>query len=208
MKVRKKGSKRGSYKKGEDRKDTILDAAYNLLINSGYYNLSLRKIADSAGISIGNLQYYFPSKDMLVEAMLDRVIQGYLDSFIEIRRHGTPQEQFLAIIEEVITDLGTKHTTVFFPELWSLSNHQKGVTKAMDAMYDRYRQVLVDIICDMNPALSADQARRLALFISSSIEGHTVFIGYRKPWNKETGNLVKMAQQSFLWLVMEGEIPA
>jgi AcrR family transcriptional regulator len=203
----KKQAKQGSYQKGKDKRQNVLEVAADVLIESGYHNFSMRKVADAAGIRLGNLQYYFPSKEKLVKAMLDHALSSYLDAFVEIRRHGTPEEQFLAVIDQVLNDLNKKRTTVFFPEVWSLSNHEKGVTQAMDEMYENYRKVLADIIGEVNPALSALQARRLALFISASIEGHTIFIGYRKPWTKETANIIHIAKQSFLWLVMQGDIP-
>lgn len=203
----KRQAKQGSYQKGKDKRQDVLEAAVDLLIESGYHNFSMRKVADAAGIRVGNLQYYFPSKAKLVKAMLDHALSSYLDAFVEIRRHGTPEEQFLTIIDQVLNDLNKKRTTVFFPEVWSLSNHEKGVTQAMDAMYENYRKVLADIICEINPALSDLQARRLALFISASIEGHTIFIGYRKPWKKETTNIIHIAKQSFLWLILQGDIP-
>ncbi|MBE9539314.1 MAG: TetR/AcrR family transcriptional regulator [Proteobacteria bacterium] len=203
----KKQAKQGSYQKGKDKRQDVLEVAAELLIESGYHNFSMRKVADAAGIRLGNLQYYFPSKAKLVKAMLDHALSSYLDAFVEIRRQGTPEEQFLAVIDKVVNDLSKKRTTVFFPEVWSLSNHEKGVTQAMDEMYENYRKVLADIIGEVNPALSALQARRLALFISASIEGHTIFIGYRKPWTKETANIIHIAKQSFLWLIMQGDIP-
>ena len=204
----KKKARQGSYKKGEDKRQHVLEAAADLLIESGYHNFSMRKVADAAGIRLGNLQYYFPSKEKLVKAMLDNALSQYLEDFFEIRQQGTPEEQFLTVINHVVFDLNRKRTTVFFPELWSLSNHEKGVTKSMDEMYENYRKVLTDIIGEVNPKLSLQQCRRLALFVSASLEGHTIFIGYRKPWKKETANIVDMASQSFLWLVRHGDIPA
>lgn len=200
-------ARQGAYKKGRDKRLQVLEAAADLLIESGYHNFSMRKVADAAGIRLGNLQYYFPSKEKLVKAMLDNALSRYLDDFFEIRQQGTPEEQFLTVIKHVVFDLNSKRTTVFFPELWSLSNHEKGVTKSMDDMYEDYRRVLADIINEINPELSRAQARRLALFISASLEGHTIFIGYRKPWKKETANIVVMASQSFLWLIKHGDIP-
>ena len=197
----------GAYKKGKDKRNQILDVARDLLIDEGYHNFSLRKVAEKAGIRVGNLQYYFPAKSDLVKAMLDHVIKDYLQDFDDIRGSGTPEQQFIAVIEDVVTDLNTRKTTVFFPELWSLSNHEKGITRSMDNMYQRYREVLVEIVAEINPALSEAQCQRLALFFTSSVEGHTIFIGYRKPWRRETQNIVSMATQSFLWLVKHGEIP-
>lgn len=204
MKAKTKG---GGYQKGKDRRVQILDSARSLLIESGYHNFSLRKVAENSGIRVGNLQYYFPTKEDLVRALLDLVIAQYVEEWIELRRHGSPEQQFLAIIEDVILDLNTKQTTVFFPEIWSLSNHEKNLTRAMDNMYETYRKVLAEVIGEMNPALSATQAHHLALFISASIEGHTMFIGHRKPWKKETQNVLTMAKQSFVWLIYNGNIP-
>ncbi|MBR9910086.1 MAG: TetR/AcrR family transcriptional regulator [Gammaproteobacteria bacterium] len=198
----------GSHAKGQKRFDKIVECALQLLIERGYHNFSMRKVADAAGISIGNLQYYFPCKDALVEAMLDNTLQAYNELFNEIRHRGTPRQQFIELVTAVTRDLGTRKTTVFFPEVWSLSNHEQAVTGMMDAMYDNYRHIVSDIILEINPQLSAAQASRLALFFTCSIEGHTVFIGYKKPWNKETDNIANIATQSFLWLIEHGEIPA
>jgi len=159
------------------------------------------------GIRLGNLQYYFPTKDSLVESLLDRAIQAYVEDFEQLRQQGTPREQFKAIVREVLTDLGTRETTLFFPELWSLSNHEDNITRLMDDMYAKYRRVLGEVIADLNPRLAPAQVQRLALFISCSMEGHTVFIGHQKPWRAETDNIIEMATQSFLWLIESGEIP-
>lgn len=202
-----KTQKNGVYQKGKSRINEILDAATRLVIDSGYHNFSMRKVADAAGIKLGNLQYYFPSKAMLVSAMLDRAIQVYLDEFDEIRTHGNPKEQFLALIEHVTNDLTSKHTTQFFPELWSLSNHEKDITVYMDQMYGKYRKILGAVIAEVNPKLNAKQVEKLALFISASLEGHTIFIGYKKPWTGEVDNIIHMASQSFLWLIEHGDIP-
>ncbi len=64
------------YTKGERRIKIILEAAEQLLIDSGYHNFSMRKVATKAGVSVGNLQHYFHSKDKLMEAILDQVIQN------------------------------------------------------------------------------------------------------------------------------------
>ena len=127
----------GAYKKGKDKRNQILDVARDLLIDEGYHNFSLRKVAEKAGIRVGNLQYYFPAKSDLVKAMLDHVIKDYLQDFDNIRGTGTPEQQFIAVIEDVVTDLNTRKTTVFFPELWSLSNHEKGITRSMAVDMER-----------------------------------------------------------------------
>ena len=193
--------------KGERRIKIILEAAEQLLIDSGYHNFSMRKVATKAGVSVGNLQYYFPSKDKLLEALLDHVIQNYLDTFLLFRGQYTPKEQFIKMIKTVIKDLSTKFTTVFFPELWSMANHEKHISEIMDQMYGKYRALIADVIRDINPTLNECQAQRLSVFITASLEGHTIFIGYKKPWAKEAENIIDISIQSFLWLIEHGDIP-
>ncbi len=207
--TRPRSGARGKSGKGQLTALSIVLAAEKLLIDEGYHNFSMRKVAASAGLTLGNLQYYYPSKDSLIKAMLDNTIQRYLDRFEQIRaRAGTdPEKQFTALISEIIRDLNTKSTTVFFPELWSLANHYDHAVDFMDEMYDKYRIVLIEVMTSLNPALSQGQLRRLALFISASIEGHTMFIGFKKPWVRETDNIIAMASQSFLWLIRSGKIP-
>ncbi len=202
-------SHRGISGKGQQTAFTILQAAEELIIASGYHSFSLRKVAETAGITLGNLQYYYPSKDKLIAAMLDNSIQRYIDRFMDVRLEAgvDPKVQFIALIDEIMTDLNRKTTTMFFPEVWSLSNHYPHAVEIMDEMYGKYRDILIEVMAEMNPSLSRSQLHRLAVFISSSMEGHTMFIGYQKPWTGETPNLISIATQSFLWLIYSGNIP-
>lgn len=204
--MEKKPSRKSSsgYQKGEQRRAAILVASEQVLIESGYHNLSLRKVATQAGISIGNLQYYFPNKSDLIHAMLDDIIVDYLEVFDSLRSKGSPEQQFTKIVELVMTDLQEQRTTIILPELWSLANHEAGVTEQLDLMYERYRQVLSEVIKDINPSLTKREVTQLALFISSSIEGHTMFIGHNKPMKKELKAVIKLATASFLWLIKRG----
>ncbi|WP_420345878.1 TetR/AcrR family transcriptional regulator [Pelagibius sp.] len=56
--------------KGEARRAAILAAARQALLDDGYSQVSLRMITQVLGISLGNLQYYFPTKDSLIAAVI------------------------------------------------------------------------------------------------------------------------------------------
>ncbi|ABS04214.1 TetR/AcrR family transcriptional regulator [Kineococcus radiotolerans] len=61
---------RGEYAKSALRRREILDAALTVFAASGYRNASLREIADRIGISQQGLTYHFPTKDVLLAAVL------------------------------------------------------------------------------------------------------------------------------------------
>src|SRR5258708_14193254 len=53
----------------ESSRDLIIHAAADSLLENGYSGTSVRAIASKAGVAIGNLQYWFPTKsELLVEA--------------------------------------------------------------------------------------------------------------------------------------------
>ena len=52
----------------------ILDATARILVGSGYDRASTNRIAIAAGVSIGSLYQYFPSKEALVAALVERHI--------------------------------------------------------------------------------------------------------------------------------------
>ena len=52
--------------------DAILDATARVLCKTGYDRASTNRIATAAGVSIGSLYQYFPSKEALVAALAGR----------------------------------------------------------------------------------------------------------------------------------------
>ena len=54
-------------------RDRLLDAFETLLVTAGSRAATLDAVAEAAGVSKGGLLYHFPSKDALVEGMLDRL---------------------------------------------------------------------------------------------------------------------------------------
>src|SRR5882672_3979168 len=52
--------------------DVILAATARILVKEGFDKASTNRIAETAGVSIGSLYQYFPSKEALVAAVIDR----------------------------------------------------------------------------------------------------------------------------------------
>lgn len=52
--------------------DAILTATARILIKDGYDTASTNRIAELAGVSIGSLYQYFPNKEALIAALIER----------------------------------------------------------------------------------------------------------------------------------------
>jgi AcrR family transcriptional regulator len=64
-------------------RDGVLDIAARLFREQGYGSVSLRKIAEAAGIKAGSIYYHFGSKDEIVAAVLDAGFQVVHESMRE-----------------------------------------------------------------------------------------------------------------------------
>jgi AcrR family transcriptional regulator len=52
--------------------DAILTATAKVLVRDGYDRASTNRVAEAAGVSVGSLYQYFPTKEALVAALIDR----------------------------------------------------------------------------------------------------------------------------------------
>ncbi len=68
--------------------DALIEATARILVKDGYDRASTNRIAHAAGVSIGSLYQYFPSKEALVAAVIDRhtqeTIQLARDALIKV----------------------------------------------------------------------------------------------------------------------------
>lgn len=62
-------------KKGERRKQDLLNIAYRMFIQKGYENTSVDDIIIEAGIAKGTYYYYFESKEATLEAVIEMMIE-------------------------------------------------------------------------------------------------------------------------------------
>ncbi len=90
--------------------ETILEAAARVFVKEGYARATTNRIATAAGVSVGSLYQYFPSKDAIAVELLRR----YRESLVEIigdrlsRADVLPFEQ---VVEELLSML-LKHQAI------------------------------------------------------------------------------------------------
>lgn len=192
----------GGYARGQEGVEQILRAALALLVEHGSKALTLRRIAAECGVNVGNVSYYFRSKEELIRALLDAVIGMYEESFDVIVHDpsATAEERLARLLTLILEDITTKKTTRLFPELWAMANHDRFVEERLEELYARARVSLNEVIAEINPALPDDEREALALFMSASMEGMTIFAGHDKPWEHRMPWLIELSCRSFLQL--------
>jgi len=69
--------------KGAATRDQILDAASRLIHLRGYHCTSLDDVLRESGVGKGNFYYYFRSKEDLGFAIIDRLVQAFIERTLE-----------------------------------------------------------------------------------------------------------------------------
>ena len=101
-------------KKGERRKQDLLNIAYRMFIEKGYENTSVDDIITEAGIAKGTYYYYFESKEATLEAVIEMMIEKAENVAKAALMNPVPIPQKLASVvyafqpnkdESVITDV-------------------------------------------------------------------------------------------------------
>src|SRR5689334_9008980 len=67
-----KARKVASQKRSRATVEALVEATARILVKDGFDKASTNRIAEVAGVSVGSLYQYFPSKEALVAAVMER----------------------------------------------------------------------------------------------------------------------------------------
>ncbi|WP_113907027.1 TetR/AcrR family transcriptional regulator [Aliidiomarina celeris] len=160
---------------GASTREHILSAAKTVLETVGFAGFSTPRVAKQAGISQGNLTYYFPNRDDLVLAVADSIVEEYAVAFSAFyeKLDTLDLAGFEQIVTWLIDDATCGKTAGVIPELWALSNHNDDVAHAMHKLYD-------DTACAFARSigiLPSDQRyanfMSVVYFLAATVEGAT-----------------------------------
>jgi|CXWL01.1.fsa_nt_gi AcrR family transcriptional regulator len=165
-----------------NRADEILNAAISIVIEEGYAALSIRSVAQRAGVGIGNLQHYFPTRTHLVRAALDRAFQQFERGAVPWRTEPelSPEEKMATAIDYVLADQKRADSCLLFWELWALAAHDEQAAAVMTDFYATYVNKVADIICEIRPRLPRLRAQKAGALVASLLEGASLFRGFGK----------------------------
>ena len=87
--------------------DAVLEASERVVQNVGWSKTRVAEIAKVAGVSVGSLYRYFPGRDVLLRAMIDRALRSDHAAFsaaVRQARGDTPQQSIEAFADALLED--------------------------------------------------------------------------------------------------------
>jgi TetR/AcrR family transcriptional repressor of nem operon len=85
-------------RRGEEKRDRLVAAARKTLHEQGVARTTLALVAAAADVPVGNVYYYFKTKDDLVSAVLDAYTSDYQMLEAMLARHRTPKGRLKGLI--------------------------------------------------------------------------------------------------------------
>jgi len=134
------GSRRGSsYRAGRLTREAIVRAAEAVLIQHGHAQFTVQRVAAHLDISPGNVNYYFPTRASLLEALILHTLARYRRRVraIDRRAGATLPAEFDAVLRWLMEDAVTPRGSRLFRQLWAIAASDPGVAAAMDSFYTR-----------------------------------------------------------------------
>ena len=117
----------------------LLDIVEQLMISEGYAAVGVRRVAREAGVTPALINYYFPTLDDLLLAVLHRNAERELESLREVAASARPLH---ALWERASHREGAVMTTEFL----AMANHRKAIRDEIAAHALRSREAELQII--------------------------------------------------------------
>lgn len=154
---------------------TILEAALHTLAEHKISGARLRQIARLAGMSQGNLHYYFPSKDELYQALLDHLLAIFVNERKAVLEDPSipPQEKLHFFFDQQIELIRRRQEVAIFFDFWVQGTKDPEIRAKIQAMYARWRQDVRAVIDEGVQAgvFSGAQAAQVPALLASLMDG-------------------------------------
>ena len=128
------------------RRQQILDAARTCFLRSGFHQTSMQDVKDEAGLSIGAVYRYFPSKTELITALAEQVIDRIFAIFDQFLAQDPPPPVTVAMergVDLITAETGPDGTLRLALQIWSEATHDAALAGFVARVYSRIRDILV-----------------------------------------------------------------
>ncbi|MFJ7777443.1 TetR/AcrR family transcriptional regulator [Streptomyces yangpuensis] len=161
--------------KGHQRRTALLDAAEHILGSAGGAELTMRAVADAAGVRLGHLQYYFPSRSDLLAATLDRILAASLTRVAAPAEAGGSAGDPTAVLDVLLGDHDDPSLVRLFTEVWAMAAHDGDAAAAVRAFYAAYAGHVARFVRDRSPGVDPGVAQARAEVFVMLMEGAALF---------------------------------
>ena len=145
--------------RGRYRRELLLDATAELVAERGFHSVGISEIGAAAGVSGAAIYRHFASKDALLVALIDRVVDELLDGAHEICTRAPTPEQALAQLVAAHVEFALRERSiikVYDQEAHQLPDEER---RRLRRLQRAYAETWVDVVLACPGAPSRPRAR-------------------------------------------------
>jgi AcrR family transcriptional regulator len=132
---------------GQRSRDRILKAALELITEAGIDQVRVAEIARRAGMSSGQLMYYFTSKEhLLLETLAWREHEDIRQTRAALARVTGVWRQLERFIGLYLPASSADPSWILWMEAWARAPHNRQVGKFLEELHDPWRDALAAIV--------------------------------------------------------------
>jgi AcrR family transcriptional regulator len=155
------------------KRERLVAAARELIYRQGVARTTLADIAQDADVPLGNVYYYFKTKDDIVGAVVDDRAAQLESTFAELeRRHRSPKARLKALVAEFADRADA--TARFGCPYGTLSSELSKRDDGSDPLAAPLMQIQLDWVEQQLRDMGRRDARDLAVELIAAYEGSTV----------------------------------
>jgi len=156
-----RGRPSGTTTQGQEARKRLYETAIELIGRKGYEATTLREVADVAGVSVGLLYKYFPSKRAVVLAFYDELSAEYAARAAAVRA-GKWRDRFVFALRTCLEVLGPYRKTLSSLAPTLVADPEEGLFAARTAFSrKRVEEVFQEAVTGATDAPSAKLADAL-----------------------------------------------
>lgn len=157
--------------KGHRRKAEIIALARDLLVREGYDHFVLRTIAERAEIKLGNLQYYFPTREDLLETVGEEEFFRGLQIVNEATHlDATPEDKLVHMVSRLVGDWQQTGGRVY-AVIAMLALHHERFQRLHESQYRLFYKSVAKLLQGLVPKASDDALLHKARLVTTLMDG-------------------------------------
>ncbi len=198
----------GLRAQGVRTRNVIVRVARELLLETGPVDFSLRAVALRSGISISNLQYYFPTRPAVLRAVMEPEINVYLEGLKRaLDSSVSPHEVFEAILKQTLHDAKEAKYVSLWRHFLSFASTDPECARLFDEWYEMLTHELASVIRGMNPKYDIANSMHVAALVISMADGLALQFGtghMKRPYMRGLEQTYIAAAR----YIAQGEVPS
>ena len=148
--------RRTQAERREQTRTALLDATVSCLVDLGFSGTTTTEVTRRAGVSLGALLHYFPSKADLLAAAVGHVLDRRQEEFRQAMASLSPEVDRVDAAIDLLWSAFSGPTFTAWLELWVASRTDVELAREVRAVDERFHRASDELFAEFFPELPAE----------------------------------------------------